>query len=322
MEFDENKKMEVESLARCWDIPDALLSAIYHEETERRVYRIVSGTKQYILKGIPDTKKEQVIAGNVSMHEFLGNQKEIAPRLLCTVDHKRYLHAGGFYYYMMECIDGRMLCETPEDEYDLGCLARRLHSFGTDRMGDFLPFCALDCSRDRFYSWFADRPWKPAFDALLDGLPDFYTLDQCLVHSDLGPHNAMRRENGKTVLIDLDDSGIGSRHLDLGWAFIMQFVDFNHDTGEMHYRFDLALAFLCGYYLGREENPTLACTLTRQEYDLIWHGAVFMHISYMQTYGPYAVDSLWNILQFGIAQKEILWEKWQSVKTTCERWGN
>lgn len=33
-----------------------------------------------------------------------------------------------------------------------------------------------------------------------------------------------------------------------------------------------------------------------------------MHISYMQVYGPYAVDSLWKILNFGIAQKETLWE--------------
>ena len=32
-----------------------------------------------------------------------------------------------------------------------------------------------------------------------------------------------------------------------------------------------------------------------------------MHISYMQVYGPYAVDSLWKILKFGIEQKETLW---------------
>lgn len=76
----------------------------------------------------------------------------------------------------------------------------------------------------------------------------------------------MRRKGGEVVLIDLDDAGIGSRYLDLGWAFIMQFVDFNHQTGEMRYRFDLALAFLQGYY---GERP-----LTREEYEWIWQGAV------------------------------------------------
>ena len=41
----------------------------------------------------------------------------------------------------------------------------------------------------------------------------------------------------------------------------------------------------------------------------IWmfSGAIQMHISYMQVYGPYAVDSLWKILKFGIEQKETLW---------------
>ena len=115
----------------------------------------------------------------------------------------------------------------------------------------------------------------------------------------------MRRESGEVVLIDLDDSGIGSRHLDLGWAFIMQFVDFNQETGEMHYRFDLAEAFLRGYYGGTAE-----ISMSAEEYDLLWQGAVFMHISYMQCYGLEAVDSLWEILKFGMRQKQQLWKNW------------
>ncbi len=107
------------------------------------------------------------------------------------------------------------------------------------------------------------------------------------------------------MLIDLDDSGIGSRHLDLGWAFIMQFVDFNQETGEMRYRFDLAEAFLHGYYGGAAE-----ISMSAEEYDLLWQGAVFMHISYMQCYGPEAVDSLWEILKFGMRQKQQLWKNW------------
>ena len=33
-----------------------------------------------------------------------------------------------------------------------------------------------------------------------------------------------------------------------------------------------------------------------------------MHISYMQSYGPDAVEDLWKILLFGMEQKETLWE--------------
>ena len=104
-----------------------------------------------------------------------------------------------------------------------------------------------------------------------------------------------------TFLLKKQSLNIGSRYLDLGWPFIMQFVDFNHDTEEMKYRFDLALSFLKGYY----DNMIIS----REEYNMVFQGAIQMHISYMQSYGPYAVDSLWKILQYGMEQKEILWEK-------------
>ena len=110
----------------------------------------------------------------------------------------------------------------------------------------------------------------------------------------------MLRQDGKVVFVDLDDAGIGSRYLDLGWPFIMQFVDYNHDTGTMHYRFDLAESFLRGYY-GE-------AGITRKEYDLLFFGAEQMHISYMQSYGPDDIDPLWRILNYGMDQKEILWD--------------
>lgn len=114
------------------------------------------------------------------------------------------------------------------------------------------------------------------------------------------------RQDGEVAFIDLDDAGIGSLYLDLGWPFVMQFVDFNHDTEEMTYRFDLALSFLKGYF-GEDK-------ISRKEYDLLFYGAIQMHISYMQVYGPYAVNSLWKILLFGIEQKEVLWEMLQKEK--------
>lgn len=172
---------------------------------------------------------------------------------------------------------------------------REVHS-----LSDYQYASHLNEDKSKFYGWFGEKPFKREFDQILDALPDFTLLDRCFIHSDVGPHNSIRTADGKIYLIDLDDSGIGSRHLDLGWPFIMQFVDFNHDTGKMKYRFDLAKAFMDGYYDGKKPD--------RKEYDLLWQGAIYMHISYMQTYGPYAVDSLWKILKFGIDQKEFLWE--------------
>ncbi len=48
--------------------------------------------------------------------------------------------------------------------------------------------------------------------------------------------------------------------------------------------------------------------ITKDEIDMIWNGAIYMHIAYMQCYGSDAVDTLWKILKFGIAQKEQMYE--------------
>ena len=202
----------------------------------------------------------------------------------------------GRWFYLMEFIDGRQMEETPEDEYKLAQAVRKMHA-----LQGYPLKSPMTQSKERYYTWFRDRAFVNEFDAILDALPDFEKLDQCFVHTDIGPHNAMLRTNGEVVFIDLDDTGIGSRYLDLGWPFIMQFVDYNHETEEMHYRFDLAQSFLRGYY--GEKG------MSREEYDLLFAGAIQMHISYMQTYGPYAVDSLWAILRFGMEQKERIFNE-------------
>jgi Ser/Thr protein kinase RdoA (MazF antagonist) len=238
---------------------------------------------------------EAVISSNVQAHLFLGNEKGVAPRIIPAKTGKFYICDSDFWFYLMEFIEGRQMQVTPDDEYMIGKALRQLHKLEGYSIKS--PFTQ---SKMRFYEWFRARSFVKEFDAILDDIPDFEQLDQCFVHTDMGPHNAMLSEDGKVMFVDLDDAGIGSKYLDLGWPFIMQFVDFNHDTEEMNYRFDLAKSLLRGYY-GEEE-------LTKEEYDLIFLGAEQMHISYMQTYGPYAVDSLWKILNFGIDQKETLWD--------------
>ncbi|MCM1500870.1 MAG: aminoglycoside phosphotransferase family protein [Clostridium sp.] len=284
-----------------WELSNAEMIKNFHTDSPRIVAEIGTGNGHYILKGIPDARDgesrgEQTICGNVSAHLFLGNQKGIAPRIYPVKDSEKkyYLKKDGYWFYLIEFIEGRPMQDTQEDELALGKLVRILHSLE----GYSCP-SALDENKQRFYRWFQEKPFKAAFDVLLDRLPDFSKYDRCLIHTDIGPHNAMIRTDGKAMLVDLDDSGIGSRYLDLGWPFIMQFVEHTKDM-RLSYRFDLARAFLKGYY-GTTQ-------ITEKEYDLLWQGAVYMHISYMQSYGPDAVDSLWEILQFGLMQKPVLWE--------------
>lgn len=267
----------------------------FHKDSSRLICKVSADDKIFMIRGLPEITAKDTIEGNVSAHAYLGNCKQLSPRIICMPDGANYTKEAGYWFYVLEYIAGEHLKENETDEKELGRVLRKLHTYS-----DYSYPSGLDEDKTDFYGWFSDKRFKKEFDAILDRLPDFNKLDRCFIHSDMGPHNSLRTVNGDIVLIDLDDAGIGSRYLDLGWPFIMQFVKYNRTTRQMRYRMDLAEAFLSGYYEGNK--------ITRSEYDLLWQGAIFMHISYMQDYGPEAVEPLWEILKFGIEQKEELWQ--------------
>ena len=285
----------VEKAVFNWNLDNPEIGPQFNEGSGRLIFRINTRSGNYLLKGSPDKMPEATIKSNVQAHLFLGNEHGMAPVIYPAKTGEYYIKDLNYWFYLMQFIEGRKMEETPEDEFLIGQAARKLHS-----LQGYSGKSPMSQSKSRFYTWFREHEFVKDFDAILDTLPDFEKLDQCFVHTDIGPHNTMLGKDGNVVFIDLDDAGLGSRYLDLGWPFIMQFVDFNHDTEEMHYRFDLACSFLKVYY-GTDK-------ISEEEYELIFKGAEQMHISYMQDYGPYAVDSLWKILLFGIAQKETLWQ--------------
>ena len=290
--------IRLENVLSYWRLDNPRIGDQFNADSGRLIYKVTTASGDYLLKGFPGSTPETVIQGNVQAYLFLGNEHGMAPVLYPAENGNYYVKNQGYWFYLMEFIDGRQMEETPEDEYKLAQATRKMH-----RLQGYRLKSPMTQSKARYYTWFRNHAFVKEFDEILDALPDFSELDQCFVHTDIGPHNAMLRTNGEVVFIDLDDTGIGSRYLDLGWPFIMQFVDFNHETEEMTYRFDLAKSFLQGYYGGED--------ISREEYDLLFWGAEQMHISYMQTYGPYAVDSLWKILRFGMEQKETLWKMYR-----------
>lgn len=291
-----NKNIQLQKILEHWELGNPNLYACLKEDDGRVIIKIKADSGSYILKVFPNEVPEATIKSNVTAHLFLGNGKGLAPKIFSMKSGDYYSFDQEHWFYLMEYIQGRQMEETAEDEYKIGQATRILHN-----LNGYSSKSPLNQAKERFYHWFRECDFVKEFDTILDEIPDFEKLDQCFVHTDIGPHNTMLREAGQVVFIDLDDAGIGSRYLDLGWPFIMQFVDYDHDTEEMNYRFTLAESFIRGYY--GEEG------INREEFDLLFYGAEQMHISYMQTYGPYAVDSLWKILKFGIDQKEKLWAR-------------
>lgn len=268
----------------------------YNPGSPRIIYKLSADGKTLIIKGIPGDVAEPIINGNVSSHEFLGAHG-LAPALIRFPDDSRYVRDGGFWFYMFEFVDGSTLTESDDDEKALGVLARQLHS-----LEGFALKTWFDGDRAPYYEKYKNRHFKAEFDRLLDEMPEFREAAQCFTHSDIGPHNAIRRTDGSVVFIDLDDSGIGCRYLDIGFPFIMQYVkNQREDSVRFEYNFDAAMSFLRGYY--GDTAPS------REEYDMIWQGAVFMQISYMDVFGEDDVERMWQILQYGLSQKAALWER-------------
>jgi Ser/Thr protein kinase RdoA (MazF antagonist) len=290
--------MKLESIiSKNWGFKKSIIISKYNVSGGRVVYKVSTECGDVIIKGIPIEIKEEIVTENIKAHEYLGNAKKLAPSLIYLSDGRTYLKEELHYYYIMEYVQGRQLQETEEDELILGQAAAKLHQL-TDYNGN----CSFNSEdeKNKFRGWFLERNFKAEYDSIIDSLPNFKEHKQCFIHTDISPHNAMLNSGGQVIFIDLDDSGIGCQYIDLGWPFIMQFVDFNKKTHEMKYRFDLAKSFLKGYY-GEKE-------ISKEELDMIWNGAIYMHIAYMQCFGPEAVDSLWKILKFGMKQKERLYQ--------------
>ncbi|MDE7283140.1 MAG: hypothetical protein K2N85_06120, partial [Lachnospiraceae bacterium] len=160
--MEDPQNINLNKILTYWGFTDAKITKYFHPDSPRIVAEISVGNKQYILKGIPytrdgESREEQTIYGNVLAHQFLGNQRGIAPQIFPTKCSPQdyYLKKDGYWFFLIEFIEGRPMQETPADELLLGKLARKLHSLE----GYSFP-TALNENKQRFYSWFSEKPFK------------------------------------------------------------------------------------------------------------------------------------------------------------------
>lgn len=279
-----------------WGFREIKLLEDYSGDSPRIIQKLQADGKVYILKGLSENINESIIINNTSAHLYLGNKMKFAPSLIPLKNGDTYIKYKGFYFYLLEYIEGRQLIENEDDEYLLGQAVAKLHS-----LKGYKNKCSFNSviQNIKYKEWFKDREFKKEFDQILDNIPVLESYGECFIHTDIGAQNTILTSESEVFFIDLDDAGIGAKYSDLGWSFIMRYVDFNKETHEMKYRFDLAKTFLKGYYGNLSD--------AKEDLDIIWQGAIHTHIGYMKLYGPDAVESLWKILNFGIQQKVILY---------------
>ena len=155
-------------------------------------------------------------------------------------------------------------------------------------IGDVLTLWKLDNPRigDRYHKDSERLIYKietSSGNFLLKGFPG--EKPETTIHGNVNAHLFLGNENEMAPkLYQTKDGQYYIKEQDY-WFYLMEFID------------------------GRQMEE-----ISREEYDLVFQGAIQMHISYMQSYGSYAVDSLWKILRYGIDQKEILWEMVQKQR--------
>ena len=113
-----------------WGFSDIrIIQQVNDEESSRWVFHVLADGKHFLIKGLPEEKTEEVIKGNTLAQEYLGNQKGLAPKLIHTQDGASYIKLEDYWFYVLEWIEGTNMEETPQDEYDLAVVAKKLHSF-------------------------------------------------------------------------------------------------------------------------------------------------------------------------------------------------
>lgn len=251
---------------------------------------------KYVLKAFPSALSESSIKKYTEALNYISRKEiKLSPVIIQNKEKSLYTRLDNRYVYIMEYIEGRPLKGLPEDEYKLGQASAILHSFNDYNQ----PSCLVIKERiSNMKERFSEYPFKKEYDEIVIKLPDFDKYKQAFIHTDIGPHNAVMRKDGSVIFVDFDDAGMGSPFIDIGYPLITQFVQINKETKEIKFNYENALAFYLGYYS--------KANLTMQEKNLIFDGAVFMQLMYMPCFGKEAVQDMWDILKFGIDNKDLL----------------
>lgn len=291
-------------LEKNWKLSNISQSRILQEKGGREVLHITSNEGSFVVKIYNANTAESEVTRNTEIFEIIKNSGfHNIPSLIKTIDNKTYTSFNGRFIFLMEFISGRILTKSKEDEFKLGVQMANLH-----RIKNCDIKSGVD-TKERIKNMllrFVNYSFKQEYDSVVNNLPDFNKFEQCLIHTDIFPKNAIENDKGEVILIDLDDAGLGSKYVDLGYPLITQFVQFKdrlpdtlpQESNEVYFESELAKFFYDGY--------SSISPIRQDEKELIFAGAVFMQLMYMPEYGEEAVPFLWKQLKFALENKELL----------------
>lgn len=277
-----------EDFENFWPLTNVRIGKILQKSGERIVCELSSNEGHFVFKIADSSRTEEKLKRDIFAFNFLKTKNfRNIPTLIKTREGEGYKRLGNQFVYIMEHIDGKMPERTPENWAQLGEIAAKLHN-----TSDY-PYETLFTVESEM-SKFAETAKKLSFAdeyiELVESLPNFSDLSTSLIHTDIGPHNAIQKPDDVIVLTDWDDAGVGTTILDLGFPLICHFV-----THDLKFEKEKAEAFYNAYFSKRN--------LPNIEKSLIFDAGLFFALMYI----PYGdTEKHWQRIKFAVQNKELI----------------
>lgn len=247
-----------------WPLSDIAAIRPIKRAGRRTVSEVQAKQGSFILKVADESASEESVRKNSAVFEFLAQHGFPAPRVLRTRAGRDYAAFDSALAYVLTYVEGRTPPAVPTTFRKLGDLMGRLHRLeGYPHRSNFTVGSEVPVMLERGRRFGAD----PKYMDLVRDLPNFDDVPVALIHTDVGPHNAVETRNGDLVLVDWDDAGLGPRIFDLGFPLICTFV-----TERFQYDLESARSFYEAY----QSNVLLSM----EEQALLFEAGMFCVLSY------------------------------------------
>jgi Ser/Thr protein kinase RdoA (MazF antagonist) len=269
-----------------WPLSRVTLGEIIQERDERITGRLSAREGEFVYKIADPSKTEEAIDRDTYIFDFLSSRGfQHVPPLLKTKRDTPYSEVEGRYAYIMEYA-GKQAAPTPATWAVLGSITAQLHSI---QGYPYKSLFSFESAKRMFPQKAAQLPFGKEYMELVETLPDFDTLSQSIIHTDIGHHNAVEGDDGKLVLIDWDDAGICSTILDLGAPLICHFLHedeyFLKAEAEIFYR----------TYFSEKEIPD-------DEKEYLFDAGLFFALMY----APFGdIQKNWKKILFALERKDL-----------------
>lgn len=260
-------KIAAETIEALWPFSNVVVGEpLQWRENGRTLVRFDAAEGRFLYR-VADPSKARSLDRELQAFGFLPRRGFASiPRLVPARSGALFEEMAGRRVYALEFVEGDHPAATPETYAVLGRLTADLHGIeGYPHRSEF----DVDLIAEHDLSHRAEGlPFAAEFMDIARSLPRFGHLPSALIHTDIGPQNAIQRPNGDIVLIDWDDVGLGPAVLDIGFPLIQQFI-----AGEDFFLEDNAAAFYGAYFSRRG--------MTREEKRLIFDAAAFISLDYL-----------------------------------------